>query len=128
MVRPPLYASCCQKGATNWGYNPNNDKCTSGVRNPEPAPGSGKSALLHLLPSDEDIEVRVFVDNTFLEAYWQDGRVAMTATLTGTEPEAGMSVFGEGEVQVTAVDVWHVGSIWITPEEVLQQMQRGQGA
>jgi hypothetical protein len=126
VVRPPLYASCCQKGADGWGYNPNDAICTSGVRNPKPAPGASKTAVLTLLPSDTEVEVRVFVDNTFLEAYWQDGRVAMTATLMGTEPEAGMSVFASGQVQVTAVDVWRVNSIWISPEEVLEQMKQAQ--
>ena len=73
------------------------------------------------------LQLRVFVDNTFLEAYWQGGRVAMTKTITTPTVQAGMRVFAttsstaSSTVPVTAnsVQAWHVDSIWVTPEQVL---------
>lgn len=114
------HASCCQKGAGGWGYNPK-PSCTSGVRKPRPAPG-GKSDTLRMLASDTSIEVRVFVDTTFIEAYWMDGRVAMTSKLAGTPKEAGMSVFNAAGAAVTvqSVQVWRVNSIYVSPEDVLR--------
>lgn len=123
VVRPPLYASCCQKGASGWSYNPHNDACTSGVRTPGPAPGgAGKTAELALKESDTEITIRVFVDNTFVEAYWMEGRVAITASLANPpNAQAGVNVFNDGGAAVTAssAKAWHVDGIWVSPEEVL---------
>jgi sucrose-6-phosphate hydrolase SacC (GH32 family) len=72
------------------------------------------------LAADRTVELRIFVDNTFLEAFWMDGRVAMTSTLVGSAPEAGVSVFAiGGAVTVVQASVWHVGSIWVSPAEVV---------
>ena len=125
VVRGPLHAACCQKGASGWSYNPHNPTCTSGVRHPEPAPASGYEAPLALLPSDTTIELRVFTDNTFVEAFWMDGRVAMTAKLMGQDPKAGVSLFADNTtVTVDSAAVWHVNSIWVSPSDVLAGMRR----
>lgn len=58
VVRPPLYASCCQKHA-GFGYNPSNPTCTSGVRNPGVVPSGGTTDTLQLLPSDDTIDVSI---------------------------------------------------------------------
>ena len=120
VTRPPLVASCCLKHA-GFGYVPGRDTCTSGVRKPQPAPAGGDySATLALLPSDTTLELRVFVDNTFLEAYFMDGRVAITATLHGSSPEAGVALFAANStVTANAASVWHVNSIWVSPADVL---------
>lgn len=81
----------------------------------------GPVSTLYLLEEDEVFELRVFVDHTFVEAYWMDGRIAMTSRLLGGNGTvAGMSVFSEGAATVvTDLDVWHVNSIWVRPEQVL---------
>ena len=38
----------------------------------------GASDTLHVRESDATLEVRVFTDHRIVEAFWQDGRVAMT--------------------------------------------------
>jgi hypothetical protein len=38
-------------------------------------------ACLQVLPTDEEVTLRVFVDRTLIEAYWMDGRVAMTSAI-----------------------------------------------
>jgi hypothetical protein len=125
VTRPPLIGSCCQKNE-GFGYTPNSDKCTSGVRKPQPAPAGGSfTDTLSLLPSDKTLELRIFVDNTFLEAYFMDGRVAMTATLRGSSPEAGVALFADNAtVTAASVHVWHVNSIWVSPDDVVATPKR----
>lgn len=124
VVRGPLYASCCQKH-TGFGYNPDDGRCTSGVRTPQPAPSpKGSQAPLKLMESDSSIELRVFTDNTFVEAYWMDGRVAMTADIQNGN-DSGINVFNSGSSSVVAnsISVWHVNPIWVSKEEVLQTLK-----
>eukprot|EP01047_Picozoa_sp_COSAG01_P038240 COSAG01_NODE_3092_length_6596_cov_28.917193_5_plen_113_part_00 len=40
--------------------------------------------VLQLLPSDSEIEIRIFMDNTFAEVYFMNGRVAITHTMKAT--------------------------------------------
>lgn len=118
VTRPPLVGSCCQKLGSGWGYNPANPTCVSGVRHPEPVPAK-LSATLNLLPSDTEIELRVFVDNTFVEAYWMDGRVAMTSTLI-SQHMSGMSLFADdGEVTASSTQVWSMKNIWVSADELI---------
>ena len=60
--------------------------------------------------------MRIYVDQTFAEAYWMGGRVAMTAK-TGSTAEAGASVASGAAAALNSATAWGVGSIWITPEE-----------
>ena len=87
---------------------------------------------LQLLPAnvaggDTSVELRVFVDNTVVEAYWQGGRVAMTIPLP--TPAAPITMGGEagadayvasfgGAVDVTSASAWPVKSIWVDPGRV----------
>jgi len=143
VLRGPLYASCCLKSKVNKAKT--KASCTSGVKNPvpgdlqgpqffvdyvPPADGetvtkvavgevNGKTDTLKLLGSDEDINMRVFVDQTFSEVYWMGGRVAMTVT---TQPSnvADVTVGADkAGVTLASATAWQVGSIWVTPEEVL---------
>ena len=45
-----------------------------------------RSDTLQLLPTDKEITIRVFVDRTLVEAYWMDGRVAMTSAAKPGNP------------------------------------------
>lgn len=123
VTRPPLTGSCCLKH-TGFGYNPHPaDPCTSGVKVPQPVPGPGPAgqSVLRLMPADTVVEVRVFVDTTFIEVYFAGGRVALTHTFTGAAQQAGMALWStQGGATAAAVDVWPVGSIWVSPEEVLR--------
>jgi len=137
VVRGPWHASCCLKGRV-----PNYRKistCTSGVKN-RTSPSSGTEFFIDYVPSAEHVSkvtvgggdhrdtlkllstdatlaVRIYVDNTFAEAYWMDGRVAMTVK-TGSTVEAGISVSSSTAVTLTGATVWRVGSIWVSPGEV----------
>merc|ERR1711871_976214 len=93
-------------------YVPDADTVTVGVE-------GGVSDKLKLSPSDTTIDMRLFVDNTFTEAYWMGGRVAMTTTTKATKA-AGMSVSADkAGITLAHATAWKVGSIWVTPEDVL---------
>jgi hypothetical protein len=89
------------------------------------------TAQLPLLVGEQNVSLRVFVDHTFAEAFWQDGRVAMIVPGTN-HPEAAIALHAGfisanndrihtgSDVVVLHADVWEVGSIWVTPEEVLR--------
>jgi len=143
VIRGPLYASCCLKKAVKTAKQKNS--CTSGVKNPSggndhgtqffvdyvpPASGAnvtevkvgavgGKTDTLKLLASDETIEMRLFVDNTFTEVFWMGGRVAMTTT-TPASQQADVTVSSDKTgTTLASAKAWQVGSIWVSPEEVL---------
>jgi sucrose-6-phosphate hydrolase SacC (GH32 family) len=76
---------------------------------------------LQLLDSDKTIDVHLYVDNTFAEAYFQGGRVAMTVnTPAPDDGEADIVVSSSLPGVVAKVTAWSVDSIWVSPEEVLQ--------
>lgn len=85
---------------------------------------------LQLLPTDAEITLRVFVDVGVIEAYWMDGRVAMTIATQGLKPVANTP---QAEAYTTAAGVelasakaYTMGSIWVTPEQVLATPRRDQ--
>ena len=94
-----------------------------------PAAGEGRGVggdadyadSLALLPSDEELTLRVFVDRTVLEAYWMDGRVAMTAAIVpgyAREGTAQLEVFADTDMEMRSAVAWGMESIWVSPEEV----------
>ena len=120
VVRPPLVGSCCLKGSV-----PGPDAkptCTSGAKHGGTVTG-GATAPLPLLPGDTAIDVRVFVDASFVEVFVLGGRLSFTADVTaGAEAEAaGVTLFAGpgGGVQAMGVDVWRGAPIWVPPAEVL---------
>lgn len=97
-----------------------NAQTYSGVRNPGWRPSyTGVFDTLRLSPADKMLGLRVYVDNTLAEAFFQGGRVAMTRELLTPEKEAAASVAASVDVQVSTLQAWTVGSIWVTPEEIL---------
>jgi hypothetical protein len=80
----------------------------------------GKTDTLWMSPSDTTITLRVYVDHTFSEAYWQGGRVAMTTT-TAASAEASQHVFSAKPVQLQSAVSHAVNSIWVGTDEVLRQ-------
>merc|ERR1711870_16727 len=78
----------------------------------------GHYDTLSLLPDDKTIDLALFVDNTFTEAFWMDGRVAMTI-VTRTSGGGDDVTFAANATGVSvSATAWEVGSIWVTPEEV----------
>lgn len=80
--------------------------------------GGGVSDTLNIADSDTSIDVHIYVDNTFSEVYYQGGRVAMTVNTAATD-DAAVFVSSSVAGTVTAT-AYGVGSIWVTPQEVLR--------
>lgn len=80
----------------------------------------GTTDTLKLLASDKTIDMRLFVDNTFTEVYWMDGRVAMTTTTAATQAAEITISADKAGTTLASVQAWKIGSIWVSPEEVLQ--------
>jgi sucrose-6-phosphate hydrolase SacC (GH32 family) len=118
VVRPPLYASCCLKNGVP-APNPLNT-CTSGAKK---SPAFQNGVPLPILPSDTNIDVVVYMDNTFAEVFVLGGRLAFTVNVPSPFDNGwGVSLFSNsGSVNAKNVNVWHMGSIWIAPFEVLAQ-------
>ena len=116
VVRPPLKGSCCLK--SGHPAMDNNPTCTSGVKPGGPAPPAGGTPI-PLLPGDSAIDVHLFLDNTFLEVYVMQGRLALTLTLDAAPvTDAHLALFAGNGTAVTAqgVSVWGVAPIWKSAE------------
>jgi len=86
--------------------------------------GGGASWPLKLLPSDKTLDLVIYVDNTFSEVYWMDGRSATTVT-TGPSKDGfngvRLTASADNVATVSSATAWSVKSIWVSPEEVLKQ-------
>ena len=91
---------------------------TSGVKAPGKLLGATSSPLA-LSSADTTLDVNVYVDHVVSEAFFQGGRVAMTQETTATNGTAA-AVYSSADGALQAARGWRVGSIWITPEEVLR--------
>ena len=71
-----------------------------------------------------------FVDQTFHEAYWQNGRVAMTVNNPQqgdqlVENDVAFRSDGNDELlEVEYVNIYQVDDIWTTTEEILKTKRR----
>ena len=111
---------CCLKGRVpRYKKDKGTSTYTSGVKTPGDVPAPGTSTDLKLSPNDASISLSVYVDNTFSEAFWQGGRVAMTVVTPASE-QAGVAAFSTTDATVTSAEVFAVNSIWVSPEEVLR--------
>lgn len=70
--------------------------------------------IVPLLPGETTFEIRVFADATFIEAYFQQGRAAMTVT-AALSAATEFSLATPAAVTATA---WPLKGIWTTPEAV----------
>ena len=137
--KPAGSGDCCLKkhavtgheGALSLCPKFNEDSCTSGVKAPTKAPatcgsgghaaaGTGYAQALTLLPTDKEIELRLFTDHTICEAFFMGGRVALTSPLAPAQEGIELAVFSEAAKEAIEVEVeaWSVGEIWVTPEQV----------
>ena len=120
VVRPPLQGDCCLKSSLMPIVD--NAKCTSGVRpgGAPPPPPHAASLPIPLLPGDKAMDVRVFMDSTFIEVYVMEGRQAITLKMDSTTDfQIGVEAFAGADAAVTDVAVYSMGTIWASVEEVL---------
>merc|ERR1712194_587490 len=88
--------------------------------------------VVPLLPSDTELELRLFLDSNtagnksfgVAEAYFMGGRVAMTvpldmSALSGSSAWKATVAATSGSVTVLNGTSWSLSSIWVTPEDVL---------
>jgi len=60
-----------------------------------------------------ELSVRIFFDRTILEMYVEGGIICATAVLYPDTADPGWKIFSEGgDVSVTSVDIWKMGTIW----------------
>ena len=85
----------------------------------------GATDVLHLLPSDKTIEIALYVDNTFTEAFWMGGRVAMTMVTKSSGGRDDVTVGASQPLVTASATAWSVGSIWVSPETVKYTPRRG---
>jgi len=90
--------------------------------------GEGAFQTLVLMPSETDLELRVFSDWTMIEAFFQRGRVAVTVASAGgntpMDDTTGLALTAEPPgvpVTATAATVYPLKPIWTTPDAVRKQ-------
>lgn len=72
-----------------------------------------------LLPTETTFEIRVYSDATFIEAFFQQGRAAMTLS-SGMSKTTELSIGASVKTDVKAT-AWPIKGIWTTPEAVRAQ-------
>jgi len=77
----------------------------------------GTHDIVPLLSKEKTFEIRVYSDATFLEAYFQRGRSAMTV-VSKMDASTTISLVASQKVDATA---WPIKGIWTTPEAVRAQ-------
>jgi sucrose-6-phosphate hydrolase SacC (GH32 family) len=71
---------------------------------------------LRLLPTDRSISMRLFVDDAFVECYFQDGRQVITWGKMGKKPEddgVAVTAFASEPLVVRNVKAFEMSSIWL---------------
>ena len=75
---------------------------------------------LPLLASERSLEIRMFIDVTFVEVFLARGRVAFTASLA-VGSDADVSLITTADLTVERVVAYPLRSPWVTPEAVRKQ-------
>lgn len=130
---------------TIWNGPVPSPNVTSGVKTPSICVGA-RYATLQLLPHEAHLNIRIYIDNTMAEAFWQGGRVVMTreadpppglkptiavyaedGDFSHMRPESEESGYGtvahhnsSKPIVLQSVAVWQVEDMWVSPEEVLR--------
>ena len=73
--------------------------------------------MLRLLPTEKLIEVRIYADHTFVEVYFQNGRVAITSVVE-LDDKASVTLSTAGNAAEAEAVVYKIKPIWVTPEAV----------
>ena len=80
---------------------------------------AGCAGCLQLLPTDSTLELRLFVDQTLAESYYQGGRVAYTSAVESIDLTAAAVVSSNTSVFVLNATAWEMKDHWISEEELL---------
>ena len=82
-----------------------------------PVSCNGKMDTLRVLSSEKTVEMRIFSDMTFIEAFFQQGRVAFTEGLK-LDDSSDYALHSTSALVAASVDVYPMGSIWISEDDV----------
>jgi hypothetical protein len=86
----------------------------------------GTTDTLKLLPTDTTLDLILYIDNTFTEAFWMGGRVAMTVVTPTSGGMDDVTVMADApDVAVASATAWAVEPIWVSPEQVKLTPRRG---
>lgn len=96
-------------------YKPSPDP--SAAYHEVPVQCGGKWDTLRIVAGERTVEVRVYADYTFIEAYFQKGRVAMTVS-AGLNDDSELALTATAPVVAASVHAYPIKSIWVTPEAV----------
>ena len=87
-----------------------------------------QTSALRIATFEKTVSIRTFVDSSFVESYFNNGRVAMTTSCwqPTKDPFASCDlkvaeafVFASGApVRLLSAKVWSVGSVWVSAETV----------
>jgi len=80
----------------------------------------GVRDTLRLLGSETVVSLRIFSDATFVEAYFQNGRVAITEVAALHEASS-IALTSSATTKVRSAVAYPMESIWTTPQAVREQ-------
>jgi hypothetical protein len=72
---------------------------------------------LTLLKQETSLSIRLFIDVTFAEVYFQEGRIAMTIVPTLSDPVP-LALVSTAAVKIQSVETFPMKGIWASPEAV----------
>ena len=78
----------------------------------------GSKDTVNLVKGETTLELRIYADVTFAEAYFQGGRAAITKTVALTDTSAVSVTSTGGAVTAKSVTSYPLKSIWTTPDAV----------
>ena len=85
--------------------------------NTVPVSCNDRHDTLRLLPSEKQLELRIYSDWTFVEAFFQKGRVAMTAKQP-LDAESTVQLTSNFAVTARKVNVYPIRQIWTSAAAV----------
>lgn len=77
------------------------------------------SGPLAVRKSRDSLSVRLLVDGSIVECFWDNGRARLTSRFYGNTSMAGLTLSGGNTKGITAdVEVWSMGSMWLPGDSV----------
>lgn len=116
------FVECTASSHCRVGVYDGTPKFPSPATPPLDGPAPVRVDTLYLLPGDGLLTLRTFTDLGVLEVYWMDGRVAITSPfkVPSKTSSDGAEIFSSVDgLQLVEATGWEMGSIWVTPQEVL---------
>ena len=87
---------------------------------------AGVVGTVQLLPTDKELDIRLFWDHDFVEIFFQQGRAVLSVGAKQANVRAvengGFGVYTtDAAVMINSAKAWSVGSIWVSKAAVLAQ-------